>query len=403
MAAKDLNKIKKAMGPVGLVTPAGAQAGVRAPKPDMEWKVQGGTARVWLGAGNKGLVRPVLLADGFNMGPTDFDWLWEGLDGDPFRFLTELRERGQDVVLIGFDERSASILDNARVVTEIILRAIGERQGDQPLTVGGFSMGGLVTRYALAKLEMERMDHQTALYLSFDSPHHGASVPISLQAIAHILAPIHDAFSKQVNSPASRQLVWRHIENADDQPRVDPLRTEFLKALERVGGWPQRPRKIGVANGVGDARRNGIPPGVEALRCTGPFFKDTVLYTQAGGRDRVVAELRGLLGGKDITTNDFPDIDGAPGGTLDSFGILADALKDAGEGVDVAHRIVCFVPSVSAVAVRGVETNDDLYTDINALSPSESELDEFLCSSRATAHSAMTEQLGRWVIDRIAR
>ncbi|MEX5635616.1 hypothetical protein [Parafrankia sp. FMc2] len=102
-------------------------------------------------------------------------------------------------------------------------------------------------------------------------------------------------------------------------------------------------------------------------------------------------------------TDNLPEIDGAPGGTLDSFGILADALKDAGESLDVAHRIVNFVPSVSAVALRDVETDDDLYLDINAADASRSELDEFLCSSRPTPHTMMTEELSAWILDRIAR
>ncbi|KPM51793.1 hypothetical protein ACG83_33875 [Frankia sp. R43] len=402
MAGKDLGKMKQAMGPVGLVIPADARAGVVAPKPDAVWKFRDGSARVWYGKGNNGIVRPVLLADGFNMGPTDFDWLWEGLDSDPYRFITQLRDRQRDVVLIGFNERSESILVNAEVAKEAIMRAMAERMGDERLVVGGFSMGGLVTRLALAQLETQRIDHQTGVYLSFDSPHRGASVPIALQAIAHHLAPVDDTLARQINSPASRELLWRHLETVDGTPRVDPARRKFLEALERAGGWPQIPRLIGVANGVGDGRHNGIAPGVEALRSSGPYLTDTVLYTQAGGRDRLVADLRGLLGERKITTNDFPDIDGAPGGTLDSFGILADALKEIGEGLDVAHRTACFVPSVSAVSVRGVETNDDLYVDINALPPEQSDLDDFLCSSRPTPHTAMTEELGQWIVDRVA-
>ncbi|MCK9901978.1 hypothetical protein MXD63_18095 [Frankia sp. Cpl3] len=200
-------------------------ARTQAPEPDATWDGPGVPARVWYGRGNKGLVRPVLLADGFNMGPTDFDWLWEGLDGDP-------------------------------------------------------------------------------------------------------------------------------------------AREQFLKALERVGGWPRIPRLIGVANGVGDGRRNGIPAGVEALRSSGPYFTGTTLFTQAGGRNQLVADLRGVLGERKVTTDNLPQIDGAPGGTLDSFGILADAL--------------------------------------NAADASRSELDEFLCSSRPTPHTMMTEELSTWILDRVA-
>ncbi|MCM3882317.1 alpha/beta hydrolase [Frankia sp. R82] len=401
MANQDLERARQAIGPIGLVTAAGERPARPAQAADDEWPLPGGTARVYYGQGNRGVTRPVLLSDGFNSGPTDFDAFWEHVDGAPHRFASRLRERGRDLILIGFDERSASILNNARAATAAIQRAIAERLGDARLVVGGFSMGGIVTRYALARSELERIDHQTAVYLSIDSPHLGASVPIALQAIAHHLAPVNDALSQQLNSPAARQLLWRHIEEPTAVPAQDQARTELLEQLHRVGDWPRIPRLLGVANGVGDGRRNGVPPGVEALRSNGPYLTDTRLLTQAGGRDRVVAELRGLLGEVTVRTDDFPDIDGAPGGTLDSFGILADTLKDAGENVDVSHRSIGFVPTPSAVAIRGIETNDDLYADITSLPPEDSQLDDFLTSSTPTPHSALTEEIGAWILDRL--
>ncbi|MCK9922739.1 alpha/beta hydrolase [Frankia sp. AgPm24] len=401
MANQDLERARQAIGPIGLVTPAGEQPARRAQAADDEWPLPGGAARVYYGQGNRGLTRPVLLADGFNSGPTNFDAFWEHVDGEPHRFATRLRERGRDLILIGFDDRSASILNNAQVATAAIQRAVAERVGDARLLVGGFSMGGIVTRYALARLELQRMDHQVGVYLSVDSPHRGASVPIALQAIAHHLAPVNDALSQQLNSPASRQLLWRHLEAPTGVPAEDRARAELLEQLRQVGDWPRIPRLLGVANGVGNGHANGVAPGVEALRSNGPYLTDTRLLTQAGGRDRVVAELRGLLGEITVRTNDFPDLDGAPGGTLESFGILADTLKDAGENVDVSHRSICFVPTSSAIAIRGIETNDDLYADIDSLPPEESPLDDFLTSSNPTPHSAVTEEISAWILDRL--
>ncbi|AJC56627.1 hypothetical protein [Streptomyces sp. 769] len=56
----------------------------------------------------------MLRADGFNTGPSDLDLSWEHLDRRGYPLLDELRRRGRDVVLVGYDERSASILDTAR-------------------------------------------------------------------------------------------------------------------------------------------------------------------------------------------------------------------------------------------------------------------------------------------------
>ncbi|GAA3310790.1 hypothetical protein GCM10020295_78790 [Streptomyces cinereospinus] len=69
--------------------------------------------------------------------------------------------------------------------------------------------------------------------------------------------------------------------------------------------------------------------------------------------------------------------------------------------MDLRHEDVCFVPSVSAVAVRDIAEQADLYVDIDELSPEESELDDFLCSSTTTAHTAITEELCGWLMDRL--
>ncbi|MFI8305101.1 esterase/lipase family protein [Streptomyces sp. NPDC085927] len=367
-----------------------------------EWALPNGFAWVFPGEGNRGgLVRPVIMADGFNLGRSRLDTLYQGLESG-FPFISELRRRGRDVILLGFEERSASILDNAQAAEAAIMRAIAEQLGDARLVVGGFSMGGVVTRYALAHLETQRMDHRTGLYFSYDSPHRGASIPVGVQAFSHFI-PFPNNFAKQMNSPAARQMLWRHYDKDTGKVGVAPERTEFLTALDRVGNWPQIPMTIGVANGRGDGV--GLPdvkPGEVALRVD-RIYPGTTFYTQAQGDDATAAYLnrRFPKAEKTITTSGFPELDGAPGGTLHTYKILADAMEHLGGKADLRHEDVCFVPSVSAVAVRDIDKQDDLYVNINGLAPEESELDDFLCSSTTTAHTAITEELCTWLMDRL--
>jgi hypothetical protein len=374
------------------------------------WNLAGGTAWVFYADGNDRLTRPVIMADGFNSGPSTIDFSWTGLELGDYPMISELRRRGHDVIIVGFDERSASILDNAQAVEDAIFRAIGERDGNAPLAVGGFSMGGLVTRYALADLERKKMDHQTAVYWSYDSPHRGAWIPISLQAFAHYARAknLDHTFSDQINSPAAQQLLWRHIPEWDAVPEESKLRTEFRTALERVGGWPRWPRKIGVANGVSTGTGTGLPPGAVALQGNGYAITPTRLYIQSPGDDALVADLRILLPLelKDrVRTSDLPEIDGAPGGTLEGFGILADVLAGlppiVGAAATAPIRSHCFVPAVSAVAIRDVDTDDNLYANIDELSAEDSELDEFKCASRNEEHTKITEELCTWIFDRL--
>ncbi|WP_326662548.1 esterase/lipase family protein [Streptomyces sp. NBC_00385] len=368
-----------------------------------EWPLPNGFAWVFPGEGNNGsLVRPVIMADGFNLGRSKLDTLYQGLEGGDFALVSELRRRGRDVILLGFEERSASILDNAETAIAAILRTRAEQAGDTPLVVGGFSMGGIVTRYALAKLEMRRMDHRTALYFSYDSPHRGASIPVGVQAFSHFI-PFANDFAKQMDSPAARQMLWRHYDKDSGTIGVAPERTEFLAALDRVGGWPRIPRTLALANGRADGV--GLPevtPGDIALKID-RIYPGTTFYAQAQGNDVTAAQLnrRFPKDEQTVTTNGFPEIDGAPGGTLHTYKILADTIKKLGGTTDLRYENVCFVPSVSAVAIRDVEKQDDLYVNIDKLEAQESEVDEFLCSSTTTGHTIITEELCTWLLDRL--
>ncbi|MGW1513503.1 alpha/beta hydrolase [Streptomyces sp. NPDC002394] len=305
--------------------------------------------------------------------------------------------------MVGFDERSESILTNADTMMAAVLRTSAEQLGNTRLMVGGFSMGGIVARYALAKMESQCMDHGAGVYVSFDSPHRGAWVPIGLQAFAHYLAKAgDDTYLRQISSPASQQMLWRYQDALDGTPAESPLRTRFKEQLEEVGGWPRIPRLIGVSSGRGDGVGNGVKAGQETLSCAGQIFGGTRFLAQSQGKKAQVAVLDGVLGGPHtITTDSFPELDGAPGGTLESFGIIADALTEVGEEVTATHRSVCFVPSVSAVAVRDLDSHDDLYTNIDDLPPEESDLDDFLLSFDNDPHTIMTLEIAEWVLDRL--
>ncbi|MFF2957850.1 esterase/lipase family protein [Streptomyces sp. NPDC057963] len=374
--------------------------------PSSVWDLPGGTAWVYYGEGNRGLVRPVIFADGFNTGPSSLDFSWEIMEFGDYALISELRRRGHDVILLGFHERSASILDNSKTAQAAIMQAVAERQGDTPLAVGGLSMGGLVTRHALAKMESQDIDHQTALYFSYDSPHRGAWIPIALQAFAHYIKDLDSRFSDQINSPAARQLLWRHIGKWDGTPDRSDERAAFLAEMRSIGEWPRRPRRIAVANGTGDGVGTDVRPGELALEGKGLSVLGTKLYTQAPGDSELVAKLRVVtLKANEVRRSGLPSIDGAPGGSLEGFGILADAFNALspvlGFKTDVRIRSHCFVPAVSAVDIRDLDTDEELYANISALPQEDSGLDEFRLASRNEGHTLVTQELCTWLLDRL--
>ncbi|UGT63049.1 hypothetical protein [Nocardia asteroides] len=402
---RDVAAALRAASPILLGSGPVAAPAVEPPDPDETWELPNGIAWVYYGdRGHAGLTRPVILADGFNSGPSTLKFSYSGLEQNGrYPLISELRKRGRDVILLGFTERSASILDNSHAARAAIMRAIAQRAGDEPLVVGGFSMGGLVTRHALAALETQGIDHQTATYFSYDSPHRGANIPISLQSFAHYIRDLDSRFSDQMNSPAAQQLLWRHIADWSDKPVMSELRVQFLEELRRVGDWPRRPRLLGLANGPGTGVGNGIGAGRTAVRGKGIGIFGTDLRTTPTGGDDLAAALRVVTVQKnEVHTPDLPDIDGAPGGTLAGFGILADGLnKIFGLGVENPIPEHCFVPAVSAVDVRNLDTHAELYTPIDELVPEESAFDDFVLASASEPHTQITEELCGWLLDRI--
>ncbi|MFB7260232.1 esterase/lipase family protein [Streptomyces nojiriensis] len=392
----------------------------RASAWDAVWPLTGGTAWIFYSNPDKTrITKPVILADGFSSGKSDPDALWNGLENGEYPFVSKLREAGFDLVLLGFDERSASIIDNSAVAIQCIEKAIADREGRAKLTVGGFSMGGLVTRYALAKMHHDGDSHETATYLSYDTPHHGAWLPISVQAFAHFVkdnwgelpgfGELLGSFSRMINSSAARELLRWHIETVTAEARQDRARTDFLAELERVGSWPPGVRRLGVANGTGTGAGNNIPAGVTAMRTTGAELTGTRLDTQDTG-EQVVAILK-KTGAAEIrvTTNGLPDIDGAPGGLFPealnlpgrpaNFGtaaMLAGLLE--GEPAELTYNATTFVPSISAVAAGEIDDRDALYSKIDSAS---SELDHFMCATDNQGHTVITEELGEWIMEKL--
>ncbi|WP_067833463.1 esterase/lipase family protein [Actinomadura kijaniata] len=387
-----------------------------APGPDQRWDFDGGFALVYLTNSRFGPTRPVIFADGFDAGPSDPDAMWAHVQGEGedtaqpgFRLAEVLRASGHDLIMLGYHERSAPIQDNAQVAIDCVARATHNKIGDTPLAVGGFSMGGLVTRYALLKMEKQRRQHQTAVYFSWDSPHRGAWIPISLQALAHYLKDQDGIaqMSDHVNSPAARQMLRWHIETVDDDHGTEPdsLRRELLSEMEQMGTWPSGPRLLGLASGSGDGTRLPIPTGTEMLKVTGLLhpYRTTTLYAQT----RLVAHLKRQRVTDppppvDKRTNGLPELDSAPGGRLRSFGIARNALAQLG-AVESDHEWVDFVPTVSAVAIGDIDQPDELFTPVNSLPPENSELDGFTWASQNQEHSRVTTELAEWLLDRLPK
>ncbi|MEV5570266.1 hypothetical protein AB0L06_09455 [Spirillospora sp. NPDC052269] len=394
--------------------------------PDREWELTGawsyqglpatGTAHVYFGHGNSELRRPLIFADGFRYGPSDMPGLYDYLNS-PYAagrpgLLDGLQQEGYDVILLGFGERHTYIQANAGVAASCVYRANAERIGDERLVVGGISMGGLITRYALARLEHNGIDHETGAYFSLDSPHNGAWIPLILQQLAYFAEeygekppPGEPSQADLIKSPAAQQLLWAWVPSLDYSGPVataSPLRAQFLDDLRAVGWFPNIPIKLGMASGRGDGTGNGVPAGSQVFDWSGPFGVQATALTQPdGGVDQYIGGKK-VLWRTNSTTTAVPAHDGAPGGTLDSFKLVAEGL---GVEIDPVFENTCFVPTISAVAADfdPVTWPMALSTPANGLTPDRYDLDAFVCDETNSPHGEVTEPLATWFLQQLAK
>lgn len=128
----------------------------------------------------------------------------------------------------------------------------------------GPSMGGQITRYALKYMEDRGMSHKVRLWISQDSNHEGAVLPIGEQFIIAYNAREKNAASiiardRQLFAPATRQFLVthfiRHIGNLADLDIVTEQAggapnffDRYYRTIDSIG-WPQQCRKIATISG----------------------------------------------------------------------------------------------------------------------------------------------------------
>jgi len=174
------------------------------------------------------LDKPIIVLDGFDPGDgRNITGLYNSLNFGGQNLADILRNEGFDIVILNAPQYTTNGKDidggadyiqrNAMVTIELINLLNDLKVGNEELVLLGPSMGGLIARYALSFMEQNSMDPETRLYISFDSPHRGANIPISLQYLINYLAqqlgdPTAVTLVDQVlNSPAAKEMLYDHL------------------------------------------------------------------------------------------------------------------------------------------------------------------------------------------------
>ncbi|MEC4003124.1 T9SS type A sorting domain-containing protein [Flavobacterium sp. SUN052] len=241
------------------------------------------------------LDKPIFLLDGFDPGdarniPGIYSLLNYGTTGQNLGDI--VRAQGYDLVILNFPTYTrtgtTTVVDggvdyiqrNAMILVELINQINAQKVGTAQNVVIGPSMGGLISRYALRYMEQNNLTHDTRLYISFDSPHLGANVPIGFQHLFNYMGfgPVGDVTMQalvngMLKSPAAREMLIDHFEGHLQTGSVTEFntaaatlvptgcpnyRTAFQNELNAMG-FPSTTRNVSIANGAGNGTMTGTP------------------------------------------------------------------------------------------------------------------------------------------------
>ena len=324
-------------------------------------------------------------------------------------YTTTNLNNGQQVQIDGgayYIESNAMALVKLLQQTQALLSAVGSTN---KIAIVGPSMGGQISRYALSYMEKNGIPHNTNLWISVDSPHLGANIPMGDQALLYLLKEggvdaATDFYDKELSSPAAQQqliefhrpgsnyhTVNSNMLNAQTNSINMPINrgnAMFQKhynnqknnGIPGSNGWPQNLRKIAVVNGSLSGSKEtqdltGSPfisfpnDGDKVLNLRGfqrvninlpwPFgsitFRTHIASLEAHsmpsyGSEARLARFKKLL--TDRTTkatnmNSRGNIDNAPGGYFDAQADIADATTSQDP-----------VPGLTLTALHNWSTNN---------------------------------------------
>jgi len=320
-----------------------------------------GEYQVFLGDGNTQLTKPLIILDGFD--PGDERKIDNGKgsirylinNNDKELNMEKFKAAGFDVVILNFPKYEIAdesftfwhplanqfvtvinkiyrgggadyIERNANVLKALIAEVNGKLVANgstEKLKIIGPSMGGLISRVALTQMEQANQNHNTDIWVSFDSPHLGANIPIGLQYFFNFMELEQ---IEMLETPAAKQMLITQV--------VEPsyaTRNTFKNLLSTLG-FPNTTRNVSLVNGSISGSIQGSPKGkmldldvelVKTFLGSAGRYKIETFASHNGGRNKIFERYKRFLFFKNRHTAYLIDnsgkgsLDNSPGGTFD--------------------------------------------------------------------------------------
>lgn len=219
------------------------------------------------------LNKPIIIGEGFDFnGSTDPETLYTewNVEGR----VDKLCAKGYDVFFVSYIHHNRSLHLNALAVEALIKGINNRKYGHQEIIVIGESTSGLLERIAIRNLEMQGIDHEVGLYISYDAPQAGANIPKATQWLFHDFLFYTDIGNKllllsfvtegiesifgidikaldlygQLTSDAAQQMIATHFKGNGKHS----LMQNHFKAI----GYPKLSRNIAFVNGSDNGERS---------------------------------------------------------------------------------------------------------------------------------------------------
>jgi len=242
-----------------------------------------------LGQNHSSVEKPYIIIEGIDfLDNTYFDshiWLFNAMNINTTQSLNNaliynLYINGYDVIIFDFDNSTIKIQDNAMLLVQLLKDIYTNNSlTEDNFVVMGYSMGGLVARYALTWMEANNQNHHTRLFISHDAPQKGANFPLGLQELVEDIRNNTSIAWVAVNAlmmsfnasmPAASQMLIYHYSNSKDgiaKPSDEGVSffSELYNLSPTTNGYPARPVKIATSNGNFNGVGQGILPGDKIL------------------------------------------------------------------------------------------------------------------------------------------
>ncbi|MCO6462254.1 MAG: T9SS type A sorting domain-containing protein [Saprospiraceae bacterium] len=432
------------------------------------------------------LKKPIIICDGYDpqdsrdISEIEGYFIFEDLNSNLIDGIGKLRSLGFDIIIMNFPKIGSEQVEyrsgvripggtyvnrhgrdggsdyterNAMLMVKLIQMVNAElaiNSSTEKLCILGPSGGGQVTRYALAYMEKQHaasvpdMEHNTRVWCSFDSPHHGANIPVgSMLTLAELGTRFNNAdalekFKTKINTNGARQYLITQV-GADlisdpgfpfgtfievFQNSSSPVRQAYLNSVSANGesgsdGWPVNVRRITVANASDQGVLTGTP-GQQIIRIkgkTGVLFRAIDLTVKYMDDYNLSSKVLDLFVRKDLFTsssisytipNDNPAgaLDVLPGSKLNSteevFNGILEGINKTRPKITVTELSLfpnhTFMPVISSLAFNSTNVDwGQVLNNRDLVCTGEIPFHAYKISGSNQDHITITEDIYNWL------